>query len=63
MQATDQGLTEGESKIRLAKYGLNKLTHKKRNPLLQYLGYMWNPLSWVRSWLLQTQSSASFLGN
>lgn len=61
MQATDQGLTEGESKIRLAKYGPNKLPHKKRNPLLQYLGYMWNPLSWVRSWLLQ--SSASFFGN
>ena len=48
-QATEQGLTGGEAKIRLAKYGPNKLPHKKRNPVLQYLGYMWNPLSWVRS--------------
>ncbi|KAK9905068.1 hypothetical protein WJX75_009176 [Coccomyxa subellipsoidea] len=47
VEASDQGLTEGESRIRLAKYGPNKLPHKRRNPVLQYLGYMWNPLSWA----------------
>ncbi len=32
---------------RLAEYGPNKLPEGKRNPVLVYLGYMWNPLSWA----------------
>jgi Cation transporter/ATPase, N-terminus len=31
----------------LAEYGPNRLPESKRNPFLQYLGYMWNPLSWA----------------
>ncbi|CAL8464533.1 g4068 [Coccomyxa elongata] len=47
VQATDAGLSQGEAKTRLETYGPNRLPHKKRNPVLQYLGYIWNPLSWA----------------
>jgi H+-transporting ATPase len=42
-----KGLTgaEGESRLRL--YGPNKLEEKKESKLLKFLGFMWNPLSWV----------------
>lgn len=39
IQATDAGLSQGEAKTRLETYGPNRLPHKKRNPVLQYLGY------------------------
>ncbi len=32
---------------RLAEYGPNKLPESTRNPILVFLGYMWNPLSWA----------------
>jgi hypothetical protein len=47
MQATPHGLTEAEAKKRFAEYGPNKLPDKTRNPILVYLGYLWNPLSWA----------------
>ncbi|GKD53403.1 ATPase 8 [Tanacetum coccineum] len=28
-------------------FGPNKLEEKKENKLLEFLGFMWNPLSWV----------------
>lgn len=48
LQSSAEGLTEREAKKRLEAFGPNRLAHKKRNPVLQYLGYMWNPLSWVK---------------
>lgn len=41
------GLTSEEAQKRLEEYGPNKLPESSRNPLLVYLGYMWNPLSWA----------------
>jgi len=41
------GLTSAEAQKRLEEYGPNKLPESSRNPLLVYLGYMWNPLSWA----------------
>ncbi|GKD59457.1 ATPase 8-like protein, partial [Tanacetum coccineum] len=32
---------------RLTIFGPNKLEEKKENKLLKFLGFMWNPLSWV----------------
>jgi H+-transporting ATPase len=40
-------LTSAEVEKRLAEYGPNKLPESSRNPILVYLGYMWNPLSWA----------------
>ncbi|KAJ1258292.1 hypothetical protein BS78_10G064300 [Paspalum vaginatum] len=37
--------TEGESRLRA--FGPNKLEEKKESKLLKFLGFMWNPLSWV----------------
>ncbi|KAI8069618.1 hypothetical protein BC940DRAFT_236689 [Gongronella butleri] len=47
LQSTTDGLTSEEAAARVEKFGHNKLEHKEVNPFLQFLGFMWNPLSWV----------------
>ena len=47
LQVNVEGLTSAQAQERLAEYGPNKLPESTRNPLLVYLGYMWNPLSWA----------------
>ncbi|KAJ2957487.1 hypothetical protein NQZ79_g6789 [Umbelopsis isabellina] len=47
LQTTTDGLTSEEAQSRIEKFGPNKLEHKEVNPILQFLGFMWNPLSWV----------------
>ncbi|PLW15227.1 hypothetical protein PCANC_11524 [Puccinia coronata f. sp. avenae] len=47
LQCTEEGLTEAEAERRLEIFGPNKLETKEINPFLQFLGFMWNPLSWV----------------
>ncbi|RAL53690.1 hypothetical protein DM860_015418 [Cuscuta australis] len=42
-----EGLTEGEAEERLVIFGANKLEEIKDSKLLKFLGFMWNPLSWV----------------
>lgn len=42
-----EGLTSEEAQRRIEKFGHNKLESKEVNPILQFLGFMWNPLSWV----------------
>ncbi|KAG6557060.1 hypothetical protein Mapa_000986 [Marchantia paleacea] len=37
--------TEGESRIKI--FGYNKLEEKSESKILKFLGFMWNPLSWV----------------
>ncbi|KAI9290155.1 plasma-membrane proton-efflux P-type ATPase, partial [Umbelopsis sp. AD052] len=47
LQTTTEGLTSNEAAARIEKFGYNRLEHKEVNPFLQFLGFMWNPLSWV----------------
>ena len=47
LQCNEKGLTTEEFKHRLEQYGPNKLPESKRIPILVFLGYMWNPLSWA----------------
>ncbi|KAI9634834.1 plasma membrane H+ ATPase [Dioszegia hungarica] len=47
LQCTDEGLTDAEATNRIGIFGPNKLEEKKENVLLQFLSFMWNPLSWV----------------
>jgi H+-transporting ATPase len=42
-----KGLTSAEGEARLRSFGPNKLEEKKESKLLKFLGFMWNPLSWV----------------
>ncbi|KAG8093806.1 hypothetical protein GUJ93_ZPchr0012g19807 [Zizania palustris] len=42
-----KGLTGAEGENRLRLFGPNKLEEKKESKLLKFLGFMWNPLSWV----------------
>nr|GAT54693.1 predicted protein [Mycena chlorophos] len=47
LQCDDNGLTQDEAQRRLELFGPNKLEQEEQNPFLQFLSFMWNPLSWV----------------
>ncbi|KAI4355802.1 hypothetical protein L6164_004541 [Bauhinia variegata] len=47
LQCSKEGLTSDEGAKRLQIFGPNKLEEKKESKLLKFLGFMWNPLSWV----------------
>ncbi|KAJ4833952.1 hypothetical protein Tsubulata_016620 [Turnera subulata] len=47
LQCTREGLTSAEGDKRIQIFGPNKLEEKKESKLLKFLGFMWNPLSWV----------------
>ncbi|KAM1022595.1 hypothetical protein ACFX15_042709 [Malus domestica] len=47
LKCTKEGLTGEEGASRLQVFGPNKLEEKKESKLLKFLGFMWNPLSWV----------------
>ncbi|KAA0035047.1 hypothetical protein IC582_003821 [Cucumis melo] len=47
LKCTKEGLTTAEGEKRLQIFGPNKLEEKKESKLLKFLGFMWNPLSWV----------------
>ncbi|KAK6158672.1 hypothetical protein DH2020_005986 [Rehmannia glutinosa] len=47
LKCTREGLTSDEGENRLKIFGPNKLEEKKESKLLKFLGFMWNPLSWV----------------
>uniref|UniRef100_A0A1D1XXC7 Plasma membrane ATPase n=1 Tax=Anthurium amnicola TaxID=1678845 RepID=A0A1D1XXC7_9ARAE len=41
------GLSSADAEARLVLFGPNKLEEKPENKFLKFLGFMWNPLSWV----------------
>ncbi|KAJ7193551.1 hypothetical protein GGX14DRAFT_477986 [Mycena pura] len=47
LQCDENGLTDEEAQRRLELFGPNKLEQEDQNPILQFLSFMWNPLSWV----------------
>ncbi|XP_059644206.1 plasma membrane ATPase 1-like isoform X2 [Cornus florida] len=47
LKCTKEGLKSHEIQKRLDIFGQNKLEEKKENKVLKFLGFMWNPLSWV----------------
>ncbi|GAA5946450.1 hypothetical protein JCM3775_003679, partial [Rhodotorula graminis] len=47
LQCKEEGLTNAEAERRREIFGPNKLEHKETSKLLQFLSFMWNPLSWV----------------
>ncbi|KAL3841056.1 hypothetical protein ACJIZ3_025647 [Penstemon smallii] len=47
LKCTREGLSSDEGANRLQIFGPNKLEEKKESKLLKFLGFMWNPLSWV----------------
>ncbi|KAK8968515.1 Plasma membrane ATPase [Platanthera guangdongensis] len=47
LKCTKEGLSSEEGASRLEIFGPNKLEEKKESKLLKFLGFMWNPLSWV----------------
>ncbi|XP_057786945.1 plasma membrane ATPase 4 isoform X1 [Salvia miltiorrhiza] len=47
LKCTREGLSTEEGANRLQIFGPNKLEEKKESKFLKFLGFMWNPLSWV----------------
>ncbi|KAG0354592.1 plasma membrane H+-ATPase [Gamsiella multidivaricata] len=47
LKTSENGLTTAEAEARIAKFGYNRLEQKEVNPIMQFLSFMWNPLSWV----------------
>ncbi|CAN1862667.1 Plasma membrane ATPase [Linum perenne] len=47
LKCTKEGLSTEEGASRLQIFGPNKLEEKKESKFLKFLGFMWNPLSWV----------------
>ncbi|KAM4125066.1 hypothetical protein ACB094_01G280200 [Castanea mollissima] len=47
LRCNKDGLTAVAAQERLAIFGYNKLEEKKESKFLKFLGFMWNPLSWV----------------
>ncbi|XP_068651804.1 plasma membrane ATPase 4-like isoform X1 [Aristolochia californica] len=47
LKCTREGLSSEEGDERLKVFGPNKLEEKKESKFLKFLGFMWNPLSWV----------------
>ncbi|THG96573.1 hypothetical protein EW026_g5285 [Hermanssonia centrifuga] len=47
LQCTEAGLDSAEATRRIELFGPNRLEAEESNPFLQFLGFMWNPLSWV----------------
>jgi len=47
LKCTRDGLTSDEGATRLQIFGPNKLEEKTESKFLKFLGFMWNPLSWV----------------
>ncbi|KAL6911638.1 hypothetical protein ACP4OV_000443 [Aristida adscensionis] len=47
LKCSKKGLSGSEGASRLNIFGPNKLEEKSENKLLKFLGFMWNPLSWV----------------
>ncbi|GAB2269924.1 Plasma membrane ATPase 3 [Dionaea muscipula] len=47
LRCSKEGLTSDAAHARLEIFGPNKLEEKKESKFLKFLGFMWNPLSWV----------------
>ncbi|BFI10244.1 H+-transporting ATPase [Marchantia polymorpha subsp. ruderalis] len=47
LKSSPGGLTQAEGEARLLIFGYNKLEEKNESKILKFLGFMWNPLSWV----------------
>ncbi|WOL13906.1 plasma membrane ATPase 4 [Canna indica] len=47
LKCSREGLSSSEGEQRLQIFGQNKLEEKKESKFLKFLGFMWNPLSWV----------------
>ncbi|XP_047321789.1 plasma membrane ATPase 4 [Impatiens glandulifera] len=47
LKCSREGLSTEEGNNRLEIFGPNKLEEKKESKFLKFLGFMWNPLSWV----------------
>ncbi|KAL0885149.1 hypothetical protein Bca101_009131 [Brassica carinata] len=47
LKCSREGLSSEEGRNRLQIFGANKLEEKEENKILKFLGFMWNPLSWV----------------
>ncbi|XP_059597303.1 ATPase 11, plasma membrane-type isoform X1 [Vitis vinifera] len=63
LKCAREGLSLDEVDKRLTVFGYNRLEEKKENKILKFLGFMWNPLSWVMEAAAIMAISVADLGN
>lgn len=47
LDSSAAGLTAVEALQRLQRYGPNEIADRRRNPVLEFLGYFWAPIPWM----------------
>lgn len=47
LSSSKKGISPEEAEKRLQKYGLNEITEKKINPIVQFFKYFWGPMPWL----------------
>ncbi|KAI9160838.1 hypothetical protein LWI28_011957 [Acer negundo] len=47
LRTSREGLSSEDAEVRVKIFGQNKVEEKPENKFLKFLGFMWNPLSWV----------------
>lgn len=47
LDSSPDGLSAAQAAERLAEYGPNEISEKRRNPVLVFLGYFWAPIPWM----------------
>lgn len=47
LSGASRGLTTPEARQRLDQYGPNEIAERRRNPVLEFLGYFWAPIPWM----------------
>jgi len=47
LDSSAAGLTAAQARQRLQRYGPNEIAERRRNPVLEFLGYFWAPIPWM----------------
>ncbi|KAI9569815.1 hypothetical protein HD554DRAFT_2204249 [Boletus coccyginus] len=61
LQCDENGLSSEEAQRRIDLFGPNKLEQEEQNAFLQFLSFMWNPLSWVMEASRLARTSSVFI--
>lgn len=47
LRSSPAGLSDGQARERLERFGLNEIPEERKSPLLVLAGYFWAPIPWM----------------
>ena len=47
LSSSEAGISSQEARMRLAQYGYNEISEKKKSPIIKFLRYFWGPIPWM----------------